>query len=165
MLRVTLSKTELAILEFVGNMRHSITSASGKEMKQDTTMNGLQASIDGVISEYAVARYLNLHLDLNCDYRKFGADLISRLGNHIDVKSTRRANGNLNAVGWSNGKCADIFVLTEILHSAVGIVGWIHRDMLLRNENLVSPRDRLPYYSVDRSKLHLFYEQTDATTL
>lgn len=165
MIRVTLTKTEYAILEFVGNMRHSITSASGTEMKQDTSMNGLQASIDGVITEYAVAKYLNLHLDLNCDYRAFGADLISRLGNHIDVKSTRRANGNLNAVGWSNGKCADIFVLTEILHSAVGIVGWIHRDLLLQDANIVVPKDRAPYYSVDRSKLQLFYEQADAKTL
>lgn len=165
MLRVPLTKTEFVILEFVGKMRHSVTSALGTEMKQDTTMDGLQASIDGVISEYAVAKYLNLHLDLNCDYRNFGADLVSRKGNLIDVKSTRRANGNLNAVGWSNGKCADVFVLTEILHSAVAIVGWIERDLLLQDANIVCPVNRAPYYSVDRSKLKLFYEQADATTL
>lgn len=165
MIRVQLTKTELAILEFVGNMRHSITSASGKEMLQDATMNGVQASIDGVITEYAVARYLNLHLDLNCDFRKFGADLVSHRGNTIDVKSTRRAGANLNAVGWSNGKCADVFVLTEILPSCVGIVGWINRDSFLRDENVVVPKDRAPYYSVSRDKLKVFYEQADAKTL
>ena len=165
MIRVILSLTELEILTYVGRLRHKVTGSQGVEMLQDGTMNGEQASIDGVITEYAVARYLNLHLDLNCDYRAFGADLTSRLGNTIDVKSTRRAGGNLNAVGWSNGKCADIFVLTEILHSAVGIVGWIPRDLLLQNANIVVPKDRAPYYSVDRSKLHLFYEQADAKTL
>lgn len=165
MIRVTLSLTELEILTFVGRLRHKITGNEGVEMLQDDTMNGEQASIDGVITEYAVARYLNLHLDLNCDYRKFGADLISKRGNLIDVKSTRRANGNLNAVGWSNGKCADIFVLTEILHSAVGIVGWIDRDALLHNDNVVVLKNRKPFYSVSRNKLNLFYEQADAKTL
>jgi hypothetical protein len=165
MIRVSLTKTEFAVIEYVGKLRSQITSAHGKDMLQDTTVNGEQTSIDGVLSEYAVARYLNLHLDLNCDYRKFGADLISHRGSTIDVKSTRAAGGNLNAVGWSNNKTADIFILTEILASCVGIVGWIHRDSFLRKENLVAPTDRKPYYSVARSKLALFYEQTDAKTL
>lgn len=165
MIRVYLSKTEFEIVEFVGRLRSKITSAQGTDMLQETSMNGEQASIDGVLTEYAVAKYLNLHLDLNCDFRAFGADLVSHRGATIDVKSTRRAGANLNAVGWSNGKCADVFVLTEILPTCVGIVGWIHRDSFLRNENVVTPKDRKPYYSVPRSKLTPFYEQTDSQTL
>ena len=158
MLRVSLSKTEFDVLAYVGRLRYEITGKETIDMMQDETLNGEQACIDGVISEYAVARYLNLHFDLNCDYRKFGADLISHKGNMIDVKSTRRANGNLNAVGWSNGKCADIFVLTEILQSAVGIVGWIERDVFVHQNYLVSPKNRKPFYSIGRDKLKLFYE-------
>jgi hypothetical protein len=165
MIRVYLSQTEFMVLNFVGKLRSQVTSSHGTDMLQDTTLNGLQISCDGVITEYAVAKYLNLHLDLNCDFREFGADLVSAKGARIDVKSTRTAGGNLNAVGWSNGKTADIFVLTEILASCVGIVGWIHRESFLRNENVVTPKGRKPYYSVSRDKLTPFYEQADAETL
>jgi hypothetical protein len=165
MIRVSLTKTEFAVIEYVGKLRSQVTSALGTDMLQDVNMNGIQSSIDGVLTEYAVAKYLNLHLDLNCDFRKFGADLVSAKGATIDVKSTRAAGGSLNAVGWSTCKTADIFVLTEILHSAVGIVGWIHRDSFLRNENVVTPKGRKPYYSVSRDKLTPFYEQADSQTL
>ena len=165
MIRVSLTKTEFAVIEYVGKLRSQITSERGTDMLQDVNMNGIQSSIDGVLTEYAVAKYLNLHLDLNCDFRAFGADLVSAKGATIDVKSTRAAGGNLNAVGWSTDKTADIFVLTEILPTCVGIVGWIHRDSFLRNENVVTPKGRKPYYSVSRDKLTPFYEQADAETL
>jgi hypothetical protein len=55
--------------------------------------------------------------------------------------------------------------LTEILPTCVGIVGWIHRDSFLRNENVVTPKGRQPYYSVPRDKLTPFYEQANAETL
>jgi hypothetical protein len=165
MIRVSITQTEMMVINYVGKLRSQVTSALGTDMLQDTTQNGLQTSCDGVLTEYAVAKYLNLHFDLNCDFRKFGADLVSQRGATIDVKSTRTAGGNLNAVGWSNGKGADIFILTEILASCVGIVGWIHSDKFLRDENIVVPKHRQPYYSVSRDKLTPFYDQADAETL
>jgi hypothetical protein len=165
MIRVSLTQTEFMVINYVGKLRSQITSERGTDMLQDANMNGIQSSIDGVLTEYAVAKYLNLHLDLNCDFRKFGADLVSAKGAMIDVKSTRVAGGNLNAVGWSIDKTADIYILTEILPTCVGIVGWIHRDSFLRNENVVTPKGRQPYYSVSRDKLTPFYEQANAETL
>ena len=98
MIQLTLSKTELAICRYIGTMRYEITSKYGTDAQQDSSQKGIEMSIDGVISEYAVSKYMNLHFDLNCDYRKFGADLISQKGNRIDVKNAQRLNGNLNAV-------------------------------------------------------------------
>lgn len=164
MIRVQFSKTEHEILVFVGKMRHGITSALGTEKKQDQRQDGEQMAINGVITEYAVSKTLNLHFDLNCDFRKFGADLISRRGATIDVKSTSQAGGNLNAVVWSSGKPAEIFVLTEIHHAHVLIVGWIHRDAFLQEENIRDVGNG-PFYSVPQSKLNLFYEQESAKAL
>jgi hypothetical protein len=164
MIRVKFTRTEFEIITFIGKMRHAITSAQGKERKQDQRLDGEQMAINGVLTEYAASKALNLHFDLNCDFRKFGADLVSRRGATIDVKSTFHAGGNLNAVGWSGGKPAEIFVLTEIHHAHVLIVGWIHRDDFLRDENIRDVGNG-SFYSVPQSKLNLFYEQESAKAL
>jgi len=88
MIGVTFSPTELRILRGIGKLRNEETSKHGTEMKQDPRKDPVQIAIDGVMTEYAVAKFLNLHFDLNCNYRKFGADLISHTGLLIDVKST-----------------------------------------------------------------------------
>ena len=156
--------TELEICWFIGKKRHEITSKQGTERKQDPTQNGLQMSVDGVITEYAVAKVLNLNFDLNCDFRKFGADLTLSDGRTIDVKSTYTAGGNLNAVGWSVEKPCDFFVLTEIRASHVRIVGVIARDKFLRPENLTSV-GRGEFYSVPQSALKSFDEKYYKETL
>ncbi len=151
MLRVYFSPTELRICRGIGKLRNEITSAQGTERKQSQALDGLQMSIDGTITEYAVSKALNLHFDLNCDFRKFGADLKLHTGATIDVKSTK-PGGNLNAVKWSNGKDADYFVLTEIHHNFVNIVGYIQRDYFLVEGNLRDVGNGA-FYSVPQSYL------------
>jgi len=152
MIRLYLTSSEIEICHYIGKYRNAITSKQGVDRKQDQAKDNLQISIDGVISEYAVAKALNVNFDLNCDYRKFGADLKSRKGNQIDVKSTTTIGGNLNAVIWSERKSADIFILTEIHSSFVGLIGWIDKERLLIPENIknVGYGD---YYSISQSKL------------
>jgi len=163
-INVYFSVTELDICMYVGKMRHTITSQKGTERKQDDKQNSLQLSINGVITEYAVAKTLNLNFDLNCDFRKFGADLTLRDGRTIDVKSTYTAGGNLNAVGWSVEKPCDVFVLTEIHPSHVRIVGWIGRGKFLRPENLKDVGHG-KFYSVAQSELNAFDEKYYQETL
>lgn len=149
--RLYLTKTEQRICTGIGKIRHEITSAKGTERKQDQSKDGLQMSIEGVLTEYAVAKVLNLHFDLNCDFRKFGADLILQNGLTIDVKSTK-PGGNLNAVRWSNQKEADYFVLTEIHHNFIGIVGYIERNLFLVPSNIKEGKNG-EYYAVSQSQL------------
>jgi len=133
-------------------------------MKQDPRKDPVQIAIDGVMTEYAVAKFLNLHFDLNCNYRKFGADLISHTGLLIDVKSTETVGGNLNATKRSVDKPADAFVLTEIHSSHVAIVGWIGRERFLCDENLKNVGNGV-FYSIAQSKLYPFYESKDKEAL
>lgn len=159
-----LTPSEIAICNFLGKYRHQETSKHGTERRQDQRLDSLQMSIDGVITEYAVAKALGLFFDLNCDYRKFGADLISKKGNLIDVKSTKEPGGNLNAVGWSTEKPVDVFVLTEIRHSHVRLVGYIDRASFLRDENIRDVGNG-PFYSLPQSQLYAFDEQFHKKTL
>ena len=109
------------------------------------------------LTEYAVSKYLKLPFDLNCDFRKFGADLVTRKGKKIDVKCAKTIGGNLNAVAWSNTKPVDVFVLTELHTSCVRLIGWIYREDFLVEENLVDIGNG-HYYSVKPSQLTPFYE-------
>ena len=136
MIRLYLTKSEVEICTHVGKYRHAVTSQMGQERKQDTRQNGLQLSVNGVITEYAVAKALNLHFDLNCDFRKFGADLISHKGATIDVKCTTKEGGALNAVVWSDSKPADIFILAELHYSHVKLAGWIRAEHFLVPEHI-----------------------------
>jgi len=164
MIRVHLTPSEIAICNYVGKYRNHITSQHGTERKQDQRQDGEQMSIRGVLTEYAVSKYLNLHFDLNCEFRKFGADLVTQKGSTIDVKCTSTNGGNLNAVAWSENKPCDVFVLTEILHSHVLIVGWISADEFLQERN---KRDvgNGPFYSVPQSQLKPFRELDDKKAL
>ena len=148
---VKLSDSEYRILGFIGAMRFQATSEQGLERKQ-SGISSLSIVIDGVISEYAVAKHFNLNFDLNCDYRKFGVDLTSKLGKTIDVKSTRKLGGNLNAVSWSVNKPADIFILVELDFEYINIVGRIDRIDFLKEENLTDVGNG-PYYSITQDAL------------
>lgn len=163
-INIYLSKTEFDICRYIGATRYNITRQHRPEGRQDETKDGIQMCIDGVLTEYAVAKVLNLNFDLNCDFRKFGADLTLRDGRTLDVKSTYTAGGNLNAVKWSVEKPCDVFVLTEIHPSHVRIVGWIGRGKFLRPENLVNV-GRGEFYSVPQSALNAFDEKYYQETL
>lgn len=155
---IHLSNSEFRILTFVGCMRFHATSEQGIEKKQ-SDHSALNIVIDGVISEYAASKAFNVSFDLNCDYRKFGADLISQKGAKIDVKSTRIVGGNLNAVKWTENKEGDIFVLTELHYLPeavyVDVVGWIERENFLIPANIKDVGNG-EFYSMARERLNLF---------
>lgn len=159
-----ISPSEYAICHFIGQLRHKETSKHGTERRQDQSLDSMQMSIDGVITEYAVAKALGLFFDINCDYRKFGADLVSKKGKLIDVKSTKQPGGNLNAVVWSGGKPVDVFVLTEIRPTHVRLIGWIDQQTFLQDDNIRDVGNG-PFYSLPQSSLRPFDEQLYQKTL
>lgn len=163
MIGVTLSGTEYRILRGIGKLRHEKTSEKTVENIQ-SLKDPIEIAIQGVITEYAVAKFLNLNFDLDCDYRTFGADLIGHQGTLIEVKSTETVGGNLNAVKKSVSKPCDVFVLTEIHSTHVAIVGWIQRERFLVEKNIRQGIRGL-YYSVSQSELYPFYEPSDKKAL
>lgn len=162
-IRLSLTQSEIKIATYVGQYRHHVTSQQGTERKQDGGQNSLDMSITGAITEYAVAKAMNLNFDLNCDFRKFGADLITQNGLTIDVKSCTRVGGDLNAVRWSSdpNKRCDVYILTELFNNAVGLVGWIDGETFLQESNLADfgngafytyPRHALRQFNVNENR-------------
>ena len=152
MIEVNLTETEVAICTYIGKLRNRVTGQRAPDRMQDKTQDGVDISIRGVMSEYAVAKALDLFFDLNCDYRQFGADLVSKKGKTIDVKCAFRSGGSLNAVRWSDSKPVDLYILTELHVTTVKIIGYIRSRDFLVPENLIDvgngeffsvPQDRL----------------------
>lgn len=155
MIEVVLTETEIAICTYIGEMRNHITSQHAKDRLQDKSQDGVLISVRGAITEYAVAKHLGLFFDLNCDFRKFGADLISKKGKTIDVKCANRAGGSLNAVRWSEAKPVDLFILTEIDGHTVRLIGYIKSEDFLVKENLADVGNG-EFYSIPQSCLTPF---------
>ena len=153
---VRLTDTEIAMLTACGKMRYNETSQHGMDHQQDQRQNGLEMSIIGAITEYAVAKHLQVFFDLNCDYAPpFPPDLVSKSGNTIDVKCTRKQGGHLNAVLRSVKKPVDIYILTEYQPPVVYLVGWIESKILLVDANIKNVGNG-SFYSMPQSKLKKF---------
>lgn len=137
MIAIKFTDTELSILDYVAHLRYTKTNEHGTEFIQ-SSKNPRDIVRHGVYTEYAVAKYLNVFFDLNCDFRKFAEDLCTNLGTKIDVKSTEKEGGPLNATRNAIKKPADIFIHTEIDEEkkCVKIVGYIERDELLKRINI-----------------------------
>ena len=155
MIKILLTDTEVELCELIGKVRHEKTSKSCAEQIQ-SNRDPIQISIDGVLSEYIVAKYKGWFFDLNCDVRKFGADLIvPTTGHKIDVKSTRKIGGDMNIRGKHKDKDYDYYILVELDdHHDGTIVGIASRAVAINDANLlVNQNTGLPYYCVPRSKL------------
>lgn len=164
-MNITFSNTEMIILDLMAHLRYLKTSENAAEQIQDYSLSPREIVRRGVYTEYAVSKYMNVFFDLNCDYRKFGADLISNLGSAIDVKSTTHKGGPLNAKSNATKKPGDIFICTEINdNDVVTIVGFIDRESFLKQENIKQGKYKGFYYSVPQHVLKKFrgfqYPQT-----
>lgn len=152
MIKIGLTDSEVEICSMIGQIRHLKTSAQCAEQIQ-SNLDPVQISIDGVLSEYIVAKHKGLFLDLNCEVRKFGADLISN-GKKIDIKSTRKEGGDLNIRITHKDKDYDFYVLVELTQNDNGIiVGYISRDNAIKDENIVVNPNGNPYYKISRNQL------------
>jgi hypothetical protein len=149
---IKLSTSELRMCRFIGAMRYATTNDACAEQIQ-SDLDPLGIVVDGVIGEYCVAKHLNLHFSLDTDLRDWGADLIGRNGETIDVKTTRKQGGRLNATRTSQKKNFDYYILCELAKDGAHIVGGITREMFINDKNLVMGK-RGEYYAIDRSRLN-----------
>lgn len=155
MIKILLTDTEVELCELIGQLRNLKTSKKCAEQIQ-SNRNPIQISIDGVLSEYIVAKHKGWFFDLNCDVRKFGADLVvSSTGHLIDVKSTRKVGGDMNIRYTHKDKNYDYYVLVELddMHNGT-IVGIVSRAIAINDAHIEkSQYTGEPFYKVPRNKL------------
>ena len=153
-MRIDLHESELLICRFIAVMRQSC--AMNKVVDQQMgKQDNWGINIDGLVSEYCVAKYLNLHLDVNVKNRKGSSDLLSHKNKTIDVKSTRYKNGKLLATLKKIGNPSDHYILVIVDDFGGDIIGWISKENLFIPDNIINVGHGSTY-GVEQSKLTLF---------
>ena len=152
-MEIFLTETEYHICRMIGQIRNAQTSKLCAEQIQ-SSLDPVLISEDGVMSEYIIAKHKKWFFDLNCDVRKFGADLITPTGHRLDVKSTRRLDGDMNVRITHKDKNYDYYVLVELRQQSGIIVGIAPRNVVIDDANIsTSNITGEKYYRVKREKL------------
>ena len=133
-MRINISNTEMLLCRTFGVLRRS-AAANNVTDRQMGKQDVWGIDIDGMVGEYCVARYLNVFPDFTVGIRSGGADLISKDGNTIDVKSTRYKNGCLLATLKKEKDPCDIYILVIVDDSGVDIAGWVKSEDLFKDNN------------------------------
>ena len=135
-MRINLTEAELFICRMLGVMRRSeaMHKVSNKQIGKDDTWS---IDIDGVVSEYCVAKMLNICPDLTVSVRSGGIDLISSKGKTIDVKSTRHKNGRLLATLKKVDDPCDVYILAIVDDFGADIIGWCESNELFSDKNKI----------------------------
>jgi hypothetical protein len=81
---------------------------------------------------------LNLCPDLTIGIRKGGADLLTREGKTVDVKTTRHKDGRLLATLKKIESQCDRYVLVIVDDFGGTIVGWSTKDKLFVEQNKIN---------------------------
>lgn len=153
MIEIALTDTEYYICKMIGQIRNAQTSKLCAEQIQ-SNLDPVLISEDGVMSEYIIAKHKKWFFDLNCDVRKFGADLITPTGHRLDVKSTRRLDGDMNVRITHKDKNYDYYVLVELKQQSGLIVGIAPRNVVIDDANICTSNiTGEKYYRVKREKL------------
>lgn len=134
---IKLTDPELHICRILGVMRRSeaMHKVVDRQVGKDDTWS---IDIDGVVAEYCAAKMMNLCPDLTVSVRNGGADLVSRSGKTIDVKSTRHKEGRLLSTLKKAGDPCDLYVLVIVDDFGGNVVGWASKEELFQESNLTN---------------------------
>lgn len=152
-MRVDLTPPELAACHTAGVMRHLSAKGGAVTDRQKGLQDKTQIDVDGVIAEYCFAKLANLCPDFTASPRKGGADLVTRQGKTVDVKSTRHANGRLlgDLKKPVDGAC-DLYVLMIVDDRGATFAGWATYAELFDDANLVDLGHGI-VYALEQSRL------------
>ena len=132
-----LSKTELEALGYVASLRYETNRKAGvKDVKMGSKEDPLEIMMIGLIAEYAFCKKFNIFQDLSSEPRSGTYDCLTPSGKRVDIKATRRRNGNLVRTLKQNDD-VDTYVLAVVDdNAAVEFIGWISKEDFIKPENI-----------------------------
>ena len=136
-MKIELNETECNLACNHGISRYIKNKEKGTKNQSHKVNNHLIfTEIDGIAGEIAVAKFFRVYPDIDPTPREGGADLVTKTGVRIEVKTTAHESGKLMAQNWKKPEESDIFVLVVGTLPYFDIRGWIYTKELLVNERL-----------------------------
>jgi len=134
-LEIELNDAEQRLARFLAKQRHSAARKKGIKDKRIGKQSAELTDLEGIAAEIAVAKAMNVYPDLETGHTP-KADLVSKRGSFVDVKSTRYPNGRLLAAPWKKGDGVDQYVLVVGEFPKYRIAGVLSAKELLKDKRL-----------------------------
>lgn len=159
MLSYKLGKNEQKICESIARMRYDNARDKGFNNKLSDTLftkSYKDVDVDGVGSEMAAAKILNVYYDVETDFQAHELpthDLICN-GKTVDVKTTKYRTGRLIIMPHKKNDQCDLYLLVVGEFPEYTAVGYATYDEIVQEENWGDPFGRgKPAYFLDQHKL------------
>ena len=157
MLSYKLGKNEQKVCESIARMRYENAREKGfgkSDILEVTSYKSID--VDGVGSEMAAAKILNVYYDIETDFQASELpthDLICK-GKTVDVKTTKYRTGRLIIMPHKNNSQCDLYLLVVGSFPEYSVVGYATYDEIVQEENWGDPFGRnKPAYFLDQHKL------------
>lgn len=156
MLTVELTRGEIAVAYAWGAMRGgaNIGITNGRIGPQ----SDWNVDIVGMLGELAFCKAWNIYPDFDVALRRGSFDCVLK-GKRVDVKSTTVETGKLLAKPGAYAN-VDRFVLAVVQVPKVALVGWLARDELINQRNIID-LGHGPTYGVEQERLHSFRPESE----
>jgi len=152
-----LGKNEQKVCESIARMRYENAREKGfgkSDILEVTSYKSID--VDGVGSEMAAAKILNVYYDIETDFQASELptyDLICK-GKTVDVKTTKYRTGRLIVMPHKKNDQCDLYLLVVGSFPEYSVVGYATYDEIVQEENWGDPFGRnKPAYFLDQYKL------------
>lgn len=155
-MRVTLSESEVRLVEFIGQERQRINDKKGlKDEKQDITKDSTEMHTEGVAGEWAFCKAFNVYPDHGM-FERGQHDCRTKHGTW-DVKTTNVVDGPLDVrfTKARRDKKVDYYVLVVGERPDYFISGYLEADSVFQAEN-VTDVGYGDFYRIPQRKLKRF---------
>jgi len=134
--KVTLDKTEQDIAESLAKRRYNAARKAGVTNAKIGPQSNHLTDLEGIGSEFAFCKLLNLFPDLTVGARKGGHDCMM-FSHKVDVKATKYKTGRLLARTSKAMEDSDLYALMIGEFPTYTFAGWAWNHELLKEENII----------------------------
>lgn len=148
---IELNDNEQMLARHIARRRFEVSRERGLRDGKRGDMTNEEVDLEGIAAELAFCKLANVYPDLNLDHTN-QVDALTRDGKSVDVKATRREDGQLLAVKWKSSDKVDFFVLMIGTFPKYRCAGFMPSTDLLRSERETN-LGRGPVYAAAQDEL------------
>ena len=134
---VELNSTEQKLAQYLAKARYENARGRNKPDLKKGPQSNEQTDLEGIASEIAAAKAVNVYPDLETDLDDLPElDLLTRNGYSIDVKATTYPNGKLITALWKKDKSCQFYMLVVGKFPKYRIAGIMSANELMRDQRI-----------------------------
>ena len=149
---IELNKHEAEICMMLAKARYECARGNSVENRKIGPQSNWETDLNGIGSEFAFCKMINVYPDMSIYPRKGGHDCVTHKNKKINVKSTKYKTGRLLTKMDTNPKDSDYFVLMVGEFPSYEFKGYIESEELIQEKNIID-LGHGPGYGIEQERL------------